>query len=91
MRGDQTTEYSANHKDAISDGDAKGKGVGVAPGRNKGIPYSLRSDAGGSSVDEAKRAELMNMNTYSKDDEYGPESVDTSKNIADGQYFFKVK
>ena len=100
MKGDQSTEYSANHKDAQSDGDAKGKGVGSTPN-----PYlvpnanasktsytpTVRTDAGGSSVDINKRNELLNINIYSKDTEYGPNSVDTSQNIANGQYFFKVK
>ena len=92
-------QYSANHKDAQSDGDVMGKGVGttpnpyLVPNRNASktsYTPNMRTDAGGGSLDISKRNELLNINIYNEDKQYGPESVDTSKNIADGQYFFKV-
>ena len=100
QKGDQTTEYNSGHKDAISDGDIKGKGVGVTPNpylvpnRNASktsYTPTMRTDAGGGALDINKREELLNVNLYNEDSEYGPESVDTSKNIEAGQYFFTIK
>lgn len=93
---DDINEYSSEHKNAISDGDVKGKGVGSASyvyltpdgtlpktGHSR---QTLRTDAGGGSVDIAQREYLQNINIYDKENQYGPNSVDTSKNVADGQY-----
>lgn len=35
------------------------------------------------------RNRLVKINLYNKDNSYGPDSVDTSANIEDGQYVFK--
>ena len=92
---DDINEYSSEHKNAISDGDVKGKGVGVAahpyllpnPEESKtNYKPTLRTDDGGGALDIATRQTLENINIYSKENQYGPESVDTSKNVADGQY-----
>jgi len=38
---------------------------------------------------EGGRNRLVKINLYNKDNAYGPNSVDTSANIADGQYVMK--
>lgn len=96
QRGDN--EYSENHPDAKSDGDPLGKGVGTAA-----TPYllpnekasktsytpTIRTDDGGGGLDVAQRNLLKGINIYSALNAYGPDSVDTSKNVADGQYVVK--
>lgn len=88
-------EYSEDHKNAKSDGDVKGKGVGAAaepyllPNENASktaYKPTLRTDSGGGALDIAQRDHLININIYSETNAYGENSVDTSKNIADGQY-----
>lgn len=95
QRGDQNSEYSEIHKDAKSDGDVKGKGVGTAanpflvPNRNgskTSYKNTLITDDGGSIVDKTQRNYLESINLYNETREYGPQSVDTSANVADGQY-----
>lgn len=91
----ETNEYSSEHKNAISDGDVKGKGVGGAahpyllPNENESKhtykPTIVTNDGGGA-LDIAQRETLQNINIYSELNQYGPNSVDTSKNVADGQY-----
>lgn len=92
---DDINEYSSEHKNAISDGDVKGKGVGTTPnpyllpdenGSKTSFKPTLRTDAGGGALDIAQRDLLENINIYGPLNEYGTNSVDTSKNIADGQY-----
>ena len=92
---DDVNEYSSEHKNAKSDGDVKGKGVGVASnpyllpdenGSKTSYKPTLRTDDGGGAVDIAQRELLENINIYDPTNEYGTNSVDTSKNIADGQY-----
>ena len=93
---DDINEYSSEHKNAISDGDVKGKGVGGASyayltpddtlPKTDHSRQTLRTDAGGGSVDIAQREYLQNINIYDKENAYGENSVDTSKNVADGQY-----
>lgn len=98
QRGDN--EYSENHKDAKSDGDPLGKGVGTAA-----TPYllpnekasktsytpTIRTDDGGGGLDVAQRNYLKEINTYSQLNAYGVDSVDTSKNVAEGQYVVTIK
>ena len=95
---DSINEYSSGHKNAISDGDVKGKGVGAAanpyllpnPAEPKtSYKPTLRTDDGGGALDIITREALESINIYSKKAEYGPNSVDTSKNVADGQYVVK--
>jgi hypothetical protein len=92
---DDINEYSSEHKNAISDGDVKGKGVGGSahpyllpnPDEPKtSYKPTLRTDDGGGALDIAQRETLENINIYSRENQYGPNFVDTSKNVADGQY-----
>lgn len=95
-----TNEYNESHKDALSDGDPQGKGTGVPLGMasqpgsttNKGISYAnMDTQHGGGSYDidgrngVGGRKYLSTINLYNSDSAYGPESIDTSKNVADGQ------
>lgn len=92
---DDVNEYSSEHKNAKSDGDVKGKGVGTAThpyllpneleSKTSYKPTIITNDGGGA-LDIAQRELLENINIYSKENQYGPQSVDTSKNVADGQY-----
>ena len=92
---DEFNEYSENHKNAKSDGDVKGKGVGTAsnpyllPNENESktsYKPTLITDQGGGAIDIQQRALLEGINIYGPDNQYGPNSVDTSANVADGQY-----
>lgn len=95
--------YGATHKDAMSDGDAQGKGTGhgghthYLPDCNKPtgtIDYSnFDTVNGGGEYDiEGRngisgRKRAMATSLYNQENQYGPTSVDTSANINDGQYF----
>jgi len=97
-------QYGPTHKDAISDGDAQGKGTGhgghthFLPDCTKPINminYSnFDSENGGGYYDiEGRngisgRKRALATSLYNKETEYGPKLVDTSKNVADGQYYF---
>lgn len=93
-------EYSAKHKNALSDGDVKGKGSGHG-GHTHSIPdctkpsaidYSnIDTEHGGGKYDiEGRngvggRNFLKNISIYNETFEYGPNLVDTAANVADGQ------
>lgn len=93
-------EYSAAHKNAISDGDVKGKGTGHG-GHTHSVPdctkpstidYSnFDTEHGGGRYDiEGRngvggRNFLKNISMYNETFEYGATLVDTSANVADGQ------
>ena len=97
-------QYGPTHKDAISDGDPQGKGTGhgghthFLPDCTKPtttINYSnFDSENGGgyydiegrNGISGRKRALATSM--YNKEIQYGPTLVDTSANVADGQYYF---
>ena len=96
-------QYSATHPDAISDGDAQGKGTGHG-GHTHFLPdctkptttinYSnFDSENGGGYYDiEGRngisgRKRAMATSLYNKEVQYGPTLVDTSANVADGQYY----
>jgi hypothetical protein len=95
-----TNEYNESHKDALSNGDPRGKGTGIAmgysiPGQStsKGINYSNvnTTDGGGQYDIEGRngvggRVYLENINLYNHENSYGVDSVDTSKNRAEGQF-----
>ena len=97
-------QYSVTHKDAISDGDAQGKGTGhgghthFLPDCTKPtttIDYSnFDTENGGGYYDiEGRngisgRKRAMATSLYNKEEQYGPTAVDTSANVADGQYYF---
>lgn len=98
-------EYSAQHKDAISDGDPLGKGTGHGghghwlPDCSKGqtmIDYSnFDTENGGGLYDiegrngKGGRNWLKNISLYNENDQYGPNSVDTTANQFDGQIVLK--
>lgn len=98
-------EYSAQHKDAISDGDPLGKGTGHGghghwlPDCSKGqtmIDYSnFDTENGGGLYDiegrngKGGRNWLKNISLYNENDQYGPNSVDTTANQLDGQIIIK--
>ena len=96
-------EYSELHSDALSNGDPQGKGTGIG-GHTHSTPDCTRpssinyanfdtSNGGGLYDIEGRngvggRNFLMNISVYNAQHEYGPNSVDTSANIADGQVRF---
>ena len=98
-------EYSATHKDALSDGDVQGKGTGSGghthflPSPNSpknAINYSnFDTTHGGGKYDiEGRngiggRNRMMAYCLYNKDNPYSPELIETDENIADGQYQIK--
>lgn len=98
-----TNEYSEQHKDALSNGDPQGKGTGVSmgysvPGQttNKGINYTnIVTNSGGGLYDiEGRngiggRRYLEAINMYNAENSYGVDSVDTSMNVAEGQFIVK--
>jgi hypothetical protein len=106
VRSDYNIEdqYSATHKDAISDGDAQGKGTGhgghthYLPDCTKPtttIDYSnFDTENGGGKYDiEGRngisgRKKALASSLYNKENSYGSTSVDTTANVNDGQYFF---
>lgn len=91
------------HKDAISDGDPQGKGTNhgghtaFLPDCTKPtttIDYSNFDTVNGggeydidgrNGIGGRKRAMASSM--YNKENPYGPNAVDTSRNVDDGQYF----
>ncbi len=97
----RTNEYSSTHKDAISDGDALGKGTGhgghghYLPDCSKGqtmIDYSNFDTSNGGGLYDIEgrngrggRNWLKNISLYNENDQYGINSVDTSANRLDGQ------
>lgn len=98
-----TNEYNEQHQDALSTGDPQGKGTGVAmgysiPGQttNRGINYSnIVTNSGGGLYDiEGRngvggRNFLKTINLYNAENSYGVDSIDTTKNVAEGQYVVK--
>lgn len=101
----QNDGYSETHKNALSDGDVKGKGTNSGGHQHYVPDYSkpstlfnysnLDTTAGGGKYDiEGRngfggRDRLLTINIYNKDNAYGPNSVDTSANINEGQYVMK--
>ena len=92
--------YNSQNKDALSDGDPLGKGTGVPLGvapkpgevNSKAISYqNFDAEHGGGLYDikgrngVGGRERLMVMNLYNKENKYGPESVDTTENVLQGQ------
>ena len=95
-------EYTATHKDAISDGDAMGKGTGHG-GHTAWLPdcskptgmidYSnFDTENGGGCYDINGRNDIggrnkaMASSMYNKENMYGANSVNTTLNVAEGQY-----
>jgi len=96
-------QYGPTHPDAISDGDPQGKGTGhgghthFLPDCTKPtttINYSnFDSENGGGYYDIkgrngiSGRERALAISLYNKEIQYGPTLVDTSANVADGQYY----
>ena len=83
--------------DPLGKGTRTPLGVASRPGENpsKGISYSnidtkhgggLYDIEGRPEVGKSGRVQLMAMNLYNEANQYGADSVDTSANVADGQY-----
>jgi hypothetical protein len=104
VRSDYNIEdqYSSTHKDALSDGDAQGKGTGhgghthYLPDCDKPtttIDYSNFDTFNGGGLydiegrnDIGGRTKAMASSLYNQDYEYGANLVDTSLNVNEGQY-----
>lgn len=95
-------QYSATHKDALSNGDALGKGTGhgghthFSPDSSKStttIDYSNFDTENGGNVydiegrnDIGGRKKLTSFSLYNKDYQYGAHLIDTEENQRNGQY-----
>lgn len=92
--------YSVNHKNALSDGDYKGKGTGEGghthsmPDQSKPsvINYSnFNTKDGGNTYDVdgyngiGGRKFLQSISKYNIENPYGAHLIDTSVNLVDGQ------
>ncbi|MBR6515748.1 MAG: hypothetical protein IKT40_02715 [Bacilli bacterium] len=98
----KTLEYGVNHKNAISDGDAHGKGTQhgghthFLPDASKGtsrIEYgNFDTENGGGLYDIEGRNDIggrkkaMASSLYNKENPYWPSSIDTEANLNLGQY-----
>ena len=93
-------EYNSLHQDALATGDPQGKGTGhgghthSTPDCTKpsSIDYSnFDTQNGGGLYDIEGRNGVggrnfsMTISVYNEENQYGPNSVDTSANVADGQ------
>ena len=95
----RTNQYSGTHPDALATGDAQGKGTGHG-GHSHWLPdcnsqinvfnYSnfdtALSSGAGNKADNEMRNESIVRSMYGPENPYGPEYVDTSMNVAEGQY-----
>ena len=96
----RTDEYSANHENALSDGNVKGKGTGKGghthsmPDQSKPsvINYSNFDTTGGGGAYDIEgrngvggRIFLQSISKYNAENEYGAHLIDTSANLVDGQ------
>ena len=96
-------QYSATHQDAVSDGDAQGKGT-LHGGHTHFLPdctkptsqinYSNFDTENGGGYYDIKgrngisgRERAMAISIYNKENPYGANLVNTTKNVDDGQYF----
>lgn len=96
-------QYGVTHKNALSDGDEKGKGTAhgghthFLPDCTKPtglIDYSNFDTENGGGCYDIKgrngisgRERALATSMYNKESQYGANLVDTSANVADGQYF----
>ena len=96
----KSDEYSAIHKDALSNGDIRGKGTGhgghthTIPSQEKprAIDYSTFNAGNAGNVYDIEgrngiggRKFLQTISKYNEEMEYGAHMIDTSANTADGQ------
>ena len=75
---------SGGHQHYVPDSSQKGYNYSNLDTSNGGGAYDIygRNEQGG-------RNRLLSINIYNKTNSYGPNSVDTSANIDDGQYVIK--
>lgn len=96
----KSDEYSAIHKDALSDGDTRGKGTGHGghthtipnQGKQRAIDYSTFNTGNAGNVYDIEgrngnggRKFLQTISKYNEEMEYGAHMIDTSANKVDGQ------
>ena len=105
VRSDYNQEdpYGPTHPDAVSDGDAQGKGTGHG-GHNAWLPdcnkpnnmidYSNFDTENGGGLYDIKgrndvggRERSLARSLYNKENPYGANLVNTSENIAQGQFY----
>lgn len=95
----QNDPYSGTHKDALADGDSRGKGTGHG-GHTFWLPdcsgtlgtfnysnfdTSPSSNAGNDKDNEA-RNKAFARSLYNYENQYSAKTVDTSANVLEGQY-----
>lgn len=96
-------QYGPTHSDALSNGDPQGKGTGHGghtswlPDCTKPttmIDYSNFDTENGGGLYDIKgrngiggREQALARSMYNKENQYGPNLVNTSENIAQGQFF----
>jgi len=92
-------EYTSTHRDALATGDAQGKGTGSGGhgfwlpncnGQIGVINYSnfdtALSSGAGNNADNDARNTAMTRSLYSPVNQYSANIVDTTANIAEGQF-----
>lgn len=98
----RTKQYSVTHKDALATGDMQGKGTGSA-GHSHWLPnctsqmgvYNFSnfdtaiSFGAGNDADNNARNEAITRSLYGPMNRYDATIVDTSMNVAEGQYVIK--
>lgn len=101
VRSDYNREnqYNESHPDALATGDAQGKGTGSSghghwlPDCNS-APNVFRYDNfdtdisfhAGNDTDNAARNEMLARSMYNQENIYDASAIDTSANVAEGQY-----
>lgn len=95
----KTNQYSATHNDALATGDAQGKGTGhgghthwqpncngtIGTFNYSNFDTAPASNAGNDDDNDARKT-AMTRSLYTYENTYSARSVDTSANVADGQY-----
>ena len=103
VRSDYNIEnqYSGLHKDALADGDEKGKGtggggtmqylpdctsfMGTSTFRYDDFDTAVSSHAGGKTDNEARNTSMV-RSLYSAENPYSEVRIDTSANVREGQF-----
>lgn len=90
--------YQEKHKDALADGDSKGKGTGDFAGHGWSVPDMTKPKSemaygnfnttdGGNDCDHMARNTMMNRSLYGPGKQYYYDlQIDTAMSRADGQY-----
>lgn len=94
---EDSLQYNGSNKNALSDGDIKGKGTNAqSPGHVKGSRFDtlngggLYDIKGNPNAGDSGREFLTTINTYGPTNEYGINSIDTSENDSQGQINIKL-